>query len=180
VSSVRRTTSIAGVEIHPLEAHPDDRGLLREVFRDEWRPEHAPIQWHVIHSRSGTLRGVHIHVHHDDWKVVLVGHVAHVFKDLRRGSPTEGATAVIEGSADAHEAIVIPRGVAHGLYAFNDSITMVGVNRYYDGKDDFACHWADPELGIGWPAEPAILSERDRTAGSLRDLIALLEPWQPI
>jgi len=173
---------IAGVAVIHLPMHRDVRGHLTELFSRD-RPQPAgfvPAQWHVLASQAGTLRGMHAHALHDDLKITLAGEVVLGLKDLRRGSPSEGAGQLLGLSGAAYKGVLIPAGVAHGILAVTDSLVLVGVTLPYDGTDEFECAWNDPRLGIEWPTAPRLLSERDRQAGSLADLLAALEPHQPL
>jgi dTDP-4-dehydrorhamnose 3,5-epimerase len=57
---------IKGVTTLPPEMNRDSRGYLAETFRRDWELEFVPAQWRVLHSRAGTLRGMHAHLLHDD------------------------------------------------------------------------------------------------------------------
>ena len=173
---------IAGVLLLPLSMHRDERGHLTELYGTDWQAlaGFEPVQWHILDSRAGALRGMHAHARHDDLKTVVHGSVALGLKDLRRDSPTEGCAALFELTARDYVAVLIPAGVAHGIVARTDSLVLVAVTSSYDGTDEFECAWNDPGLGIDWPAEPTVISERDRHAGSLASLIAALDPWQPL
>ena len=70
--------------------------------------------------------------------------------------------------------VLIPHGVAHGLYALEDSLCLVGGTELYDRTDDLEFSYADPDLGFDWPEEPRFVSERDRNAPSLPELLARL------
>jgi dTDP-4-dehydrorhamnose 3,5-epimerase len=164
---------LAGVAVKPLTMHRDARGHVAELFRVDWESEldgFAPAQWHVLASAAGTLRGMHAHARHDDLKIVLHGRVALALKDLRGGSPTEDAAELLELSGDDYVGVLIPAGVAHGVLAHSDSLVLVGVTALYDGSDEYECAWNDAELGIDWPFQPMLLSDRDRRAGTLREL----------
>jgi hypothetical protein len=60
-----------------------------------------------------------------------------------------------------------------------ESTLSVGATGYYDPEDHLPCDYADPQLGIEWPAEPEILSELDQNAPSLAWLVERIERWQP-
>ncbi len=173
-------TAIDGVSVLPLEMRRDERGHLTELFRAGDVAGFEPEQWHLLATRAGGLRGMHVHARHDDYKVVLQGRVALALKDLRRDSPSERAAELHELSGDELRAVFIPVGVAHGILAHDWSLVAVGVTHVYDPADDFEFRWDDLELGVDWPSEPALLSERDRNAQSLRELLAELEQFQPI
>jgi dTDP-4-dehydrorhamnose 3,5-epimerase len=44
------------------------------------------------------------------------------------------------------------------------------VDSYYDGSDTRAVAWDDPDLAIDWPVAEPVLSERDRSNPTLREL----------
>jgi dTDP-4-dehydrorhamnose 3,5-epimerase len=165
---------IKGLMSWPLEMNRDSRGYLAETFRRDWELEFVPAQWHVLHSRAGTLRGMHVHIRHDDLKIVLEGRTLLALKDLRPDSSTTGAAELLELSGEELKAVLIPHGVAHGLYAVQTSVCLVGGTHLYDPGDDFEFDWADPELGIEWPETPRQLSDRDRNAPTLRALLGKL------
>ncbi len=170
----------AGTVVRSLVAHADERGSFMEIFRVEWGAGIVPIQWNAVRSDAGVLRGVHVHLRHDDYLTVPFGRAAVGVRDLRRGSPTEGLAAVVELGADRPGALVIPHGVAHGFYFHEPSLHVYAVTEYWDPSDELACHWADPDLQIPWPAQSARLSDRDAKSQSLQDLLRELEPSQPI
>jgi dTDP-4-dehydrorhamnose 3,5-epimerase len=89
-------------------------------------------------------------------------------------------SVLVELTEDPLAALLIPHGVAHGFYFPEPSLHLYAVTKYWDVDDELACHWADPDLGISWPAEPTIVSERDATAQSLAQLLDELEPLQPL
>jgi dTDP-4-dehydrorhamnose 3,5-epimerase len=169
-----------GVVVHALASHRDLRGSFTEVFRHEWDVGVAPVQWNACTSETGSLRGVHVHPRHDDYFILVKGRMTLALRDLRRGSSTEGLAALVEMNEDPITAIVIPHGVAHGFYYHEPSLHLYAVSEYWDVEDELGCHWADPELGIAWPAEPTLISERDATAPPLARLLEQLEPLQPI
>jgi dTDP-4-dehydrorhamnose 3,5-epimerase len=169
-----------GTVFVPLTAHSDERGAFTELYRLEWGTGITPVQWNAVRSESGVLRGVHVHVRHDDYLTVPVGRATVGLRDLRRGSATDGLATVVELGAESPGALVIPHGVAHGFYFHEPSLHVYAVTEYWDPSDELSCHWADPDLGIPWPVPTATVSERDATSQSLRDLLAQLEPSQPI
>jgi dTDP-4-dehydrorhamnose 3,5-epimerase len=167
-----------GVVLHELASHRDARGSFTEVFRHEWDVGVAPVQWNAVSSEAGTLRGVHVHIRHDDYLIVLKGRASVGLRDLREGSPTEGSSVLVELAEDLPAALVIPHGVAHGFYFHEPSLHLYAVTHYWNVADELVCHWADPELEIDWPARPTVISERDATAQRLGDLIEQLAPVQ--
>jgi dTDP-4-dehydrorhamnose 3,5-epimerase len=166
---------IEGVVLRPRVMHLDHRGAVSELFRADEDDPFEPVQWHVLVGRAGTLRGMHLHLRHWDYKVLVAGREALVLKDLRPGSATEGRGARVELTAAELTTIMIPPCVAHGLYSYEDSVTLVGSSALYDPGDEFEFFWNDPDLGVSWPVHPDHLSERDQTAQPLRMLRRQIE-----
>src|SRR5262249_50281289 len=105
-----------GVALRPLTMHPDDPGIFPEGFRELWDTGGAPVQWNFVRSEAEVLRGVHVHHVHSDYLIILHGRASIGLRDLRRGSPTEGAVALVEMRGDDLKGLTIPPGVAHGFY----------------------------------------------------------------
>jgi dTDP-4-dehydrorhamnose 3,5-epimerase len=163
-----------GVRLTPLAPHSDDRGTFIELFRAEWETGVEPIQWNAVHSEAGVLRGVHVHPRHDDYLTLVRGRATIGLRDLREDSPSVGATACVELSAERPAAISIPHGVAHGFYFHEASTHIYSVSHYWDLADELGCRWDDPALEIPWPQRTAHISPRDE---ALQPLAALLEQF---
>lgn len=160
-----------GVEVLELRGHADERGTFTELFRSEWELGVELVQWSAVRSEAGVLRGVHVHPVHHDYLTVAWGRAAIGVSDLRAGSPTPGAAAVVTLAADRPAAIRIPAGVAHGFLFLEPSLHVYAVTHSWDPADELLCRWDDPSLGIDWPGEPLHLSERDAGAPSLEEAL---------
>ena len=169
-----------GVRLAPLTMHADHRGEFTELFREEWPTGVRPIQWNVVSTEAGVLRGTHVHIRHDDYLVLVQGQASIGLRDLRRGSPSEGLAVVVPVCGDRMAALSIPHGVLHGFYFHVPSVHVYAVSEYFDPADELGCHWADPALELNWPVTDPLLSARDAQAPPLSDLLARLEPAQPI
>ena len=166
-----------GVELKRVTTQTDDRGTLSEIFRADWGLAPGFVQWNVIHSNPGAMRGVHVHLRHTDYLVVVAGSVSIGVTDLRRGSATERTAAVIEMTGDVLTVMVIPPGVAHGILSRDTSIMFHGMSHHWDPDDDLVCHWADPLLAIPWPLIPVTVSPRDATASTVTQVISRIPPY---
>ena len=111
-----KVPEIAGVERIHLESHADAGGVSTQVFHREWRLGIHPVQWNAVQSEANVLRGVHVHVVHEDYFVLLKGQTLLGLRDLRPGAPTEGNTAMLDLQFEQLQAVRIPPGVAHGFY----------------------------------------------------------------
>jgi dTDP-4-dehydrorhamnose 3,5-epimerase len=172
---------LAGVfEIVP-EPRGDERGyFMRWYDRESFARAGLPTEWvqgNESSSRRNVVRGLHFQrPPHAEAKLVraIAGAVFDVFVDLRRGSPTYGQWDAVELTATRKNAVLIPRGFAHGFCArTDDAVVSYLVDNAYAPQAEGGLAWDDPALGIAWPLQgPAIVSQRDRAWPPL----AALEP----
>ncbi|NBV82250.1 MAG: dTDP-4-dehydrorhamnose 3,5-epimerase, partial [Actinobacteria bacterium] len=118
MATVTESTVIKGVQIVEPKMHGDERGIFIETYRREWFPlGREMIQANRGDRKAGAIVGLHYHLHQADYWYVPFGTCRVVLHDLRKGSPTDGATQVIDlgtrkdGTHD-HRGVFIPPGVA--------------------------------------------------------------------
>jgi dTDP-4-dehydrorhamnose 3,5-epimerase len=138
---------------------------VTEIFREVWNLGCRPVQLNAIANVAGALRGVHVHVRHADYLVLIAGRMVLGLHDLRPWSPTARASCLTEIDASAPCAVVIPVGVAHGFFFPVPSVVVCGVSHYWDPADELGCRWDAAELNLAWPTRAPVLSDRDATAG---------------
>jgi dTDP-4-dehydrorhamnose 3,5-epimerase len=160
-----------GVLCRSLAVFKDGRGDLTEVYREEWSICGAPKQWNVVRSLPGTLRGVHVHNFHADYLFVADGHMVLGIHDIRADSPTRGWGMLVDLKGDAFKTIYLPPGVAHGFYFPVPTTYFYALSHHWTPDDELGCSWNAPELGLHWPAEAPVLSQRDQNAGSYRQMV---------
>jgi dTDP-4-dehydrorhamnose 3,5-epimerase len=178
-ASLRTESLPQGVRLRSLQTHHDQRGSLTELFRASWETGVEVVQWNYTESEARVLRGVHVHVKHADYLILLRGSASIGLRDLRIGSPTEGMTALIEMRGTKLHALTIPPGVAHGFYFHEPSAHLYAVSEFWDELDELGCHWADPALEIDWPEAAPLISTRDAALPSLQELLGSLPHAQP-
>ena len=163
---------IEGVQIVDLTARPDPRGKFVETFRKEWFPQRdfGDIQMNASYSEKGVIRGLHYHHKQIDYWYLVNGRVRVGLCDLRPSSSTHKATQTIDLDAEDPKGIYIPIGVAHGFLTLTDIVLTYLVDNYYDGTDENAVAWHDPDIGIDWGGDGNIVSERDSTSPLLKDI----------
>ena len=176
MATISESQVIAGVQIVEPQMHGDERGIFIETYRREWFPlGREMIQGNRGDRTQGCVVGLHYHLHQADYWYVPMGACRVVLHDLRQGSPTDGATQVIDlgtradGSHD-HRGVFIPPGVAHGFAALTDMTITYLVDGYYNPADELGLMWNDPAVQADWGVSTPILSKRDQ-ANPLRGAI---------
>ena len=162
--------AISGVQLITAPAFADERGRFSESYRASAFTAAgiaAPfVQDNFSWStKRGTLRGLHYQTPPSaQGKLVrcLQGRIFDVVVDLRRGSPTERKTASFELDAATGTMLWVPAGLAHGFQTLvDDCLVTYKTTAEYDPGHEGGIRWDDPDLAIGWPVRPAILSPRD-------------------
>jgi len=171
-------TEIPGVIVIEPQIHRDERGFLLESYHEPRYREGGIRETFVQdnHSRStrGILRGLHGQSPHPQGKLVRViaGDVFDVAVDVRRESPGYGKYIAMELSAENFRQVYLPPGVLHGFLVTSEIAELeYKCTDIYHPESDFIVAWNDPDIGIAWPIEKPILSEKDRSAPRLRDVM---------
>jgi dTDP-4-dehydrorhamnose 3,5-epimerase len=158
--------------------HGDARGFFVESYRANVWAEHGIGEAFVQdnHSRSGrgVLRGMHYSIGDGQAKLVRCarGTIFDVVVDLRKGSPTYGEWEGVELDDASARQIYIPIGFAHGFCVLSEIADVTyKCSTYYDPAVERGFHYDDPEVGIAWPQEFALLvSQRDVEAPTLHEV----------
>jgi len=180
VPNVRPSERIDGVVVVEPDLHADPRGRFVETYRREWFEGGAEmVQANRSEKVAGSLVGLHYHRFQTDYWYVLAGTARVGLCDLRRGSPTEGATLVTEMMGAEDRGLLIPPGVAHGFLAVTDVLMTYLVDRYYDPADELGVAWNDPDIAIGWGITAPVLSARDAANPRRAEIPSRLRPAMP-
>ena len=162
-------TALPGVLIIEPQVFADRRGFFLESYHLARYAEHgidvAFVQDNHSRSTRGTLRGLHYQAPPGQAKLVrvAVGEVFDVAVDIRWGSPTYGRWVGVTLSAENHRQLYVPTGFAHGFCVVSESADFLyKVTSYYAPAEERGIAWDDPALGIEWPVQDPILSDRDR------------------
>jgi len=169
-------TELPEVLLVEPDVHPDDRGFFLETWHaDKYAAAGLPAKFvQDNHSRSsrGTLRGLHAQLNKPQGKLVRasVGEIYDVAVDIRQGSPTYGQHVGVLLSAENFRQLWVPEGYAHGFCVVSETAELqYKCTDVYDPTGDIIIRWDDPEIGIPWPIQDPLLSDRDRTARVLGD-----------
>ena len=171
-------TDLDGVIILVPRVFADNRGSFYESFsRRTLRSvgiEMDVVQVnHSISLKKGTVRGLHfqqIPMAQTKLVRVLRGSIVDFVVDLRKSSPNYLKSIRIELTADNPRLVYIPKGFAHGMAAMEDQTEVEYiVDEFYSPECDRSIRYDDPQIGIDWPIDTPILSDKDQRAPFLRD-----------
>jgi dTDP-4-dehydrorhamnose 3,5-epimerase len=169
------TTAIDGLVLITMKQVTDERGTVREFYRESafaaaGLPSLGPwLQVNVTETVQGGVRGLHAE-DMDKLVAVVAGEAFGAYVDTRPASETFGAVVTV--ALRSGDQVLVPRGVANGFQA-----TSAGSTQYlycFDqewapGMAGVACSPLDPELGIEWPLP---IDTEDRAQISAKDLAA--------
>jgi dTDP-4-dehydrorhamnose 3,5-epimerase len=171
-----RELSIPGLFVVERPTVRDERGFFREVVRwDELETaigrEFRPVQWNHSVSAPGVLRALHA----EAWNKLVYPVTGTMFAavvDIRPERDTFATVEEITLDASEPRALFIPSGLANSICVSGTEPVhyLYLVDSYYDGSDTRAVAWDDPDLAIDWPVARPVLSERDRSNPTLREL----------
>ncbi len=126
-------------------------------------------------SKSQVVRGLHYQSGPaSQAKLVrcILGKVFDVAVDLRIRSDTFGKWFGIELSAENKKQLYIPVGFGHGFAVLDEySEILYKQSSYYTPPLEGAVLWNDPDIGIKWPVDNPILSEKDKSAQTLKEYL---------
>lgn len=172
-----RSTEIPEVLLVEPRVFKDSRGFFLETYHAEKYRESGLAVTFVQdnHSKSvfGTLRGLHSQRNQPQGKLVrcIEGSIWDVAVDVRRGSPTFEQWVGYELTADNFLQLYVPEGFLHGFCVLSDVAQVeYKCTDFYASDDELSVVWNDPDLGIAWPIDEPVLSEKDARAPKLREV----------
>ena len=167
-------SAIDGLLVITMKQVTDDRGTVRELFRDSAFVEAGagslgPFQQiNATETAKGGMRGLHAE---SITKLVAVvsGEAFGAWVDLRVESATLGA--VVTQRLVPGVQVLVPNGVGNGFQSLVDGTQYVYCfdQEWQPGMAGTACNPLDPALGIEWPLP---IDREDRAQISEKDLNA--------
>jgi len=163
-------TPLAGAYLIELERRGDDRGFFARAFcAHEFANQGLVsdfVQANMSLSRDpGTLRGMHFQrAPAQETKLVrcVAGALYDVIVENRSDSPTYLQSYGAELTAENGLALYVPKGFAHGFQTLaSDTMASYMVDEYYTPESEGGYRHDDPELGIYWPREVTVISNKD-------------------
>ncbi len=173
------TTTLSGVWLIDLELRQDERGFFARTccekeFSDHDLNTHWPQCNLTLTKARGMIRGMHFQAEpKPEIKLIrcAAGAIFDVLVDVRRESPTFGRWDGFELTGENRRTLYVPGGIAHGFQCLaNRSEVFYQMSEFYFPDLARGLRWNDPRIGISWPIENPILSDRDRNLPLLADL----------
>jgi len=164
------------VIVHPKRFR-DARGAFEECYHSRDFAENGIeppfVQDNQSWSIQNTVRGLHYQQRPGaQGKLVRVvaGRILDVAVDIRQQSPTFGKHICFELDAEKGTMIYIPDGFAHGFSVLSaEAVVHYKTTSFYQPDLEQGIRWDDPDLGIDWKVDHALLSDKDKELPSLNE-----------
>jgi dTDP-4-dehydrorhamnose 3,5-epimerase len=171
-------TEIEGLKILQMKQITDERGTVREFYRESsflaaGLPSLGPwLQVNITETRQGALRGLH---GEEMLKLVAVveGEAFGAYLDARPGSPSRGKTVTVKLAKGTQ--VLVPSGVCNGFQSVSPGVTQYLYcfdQEWRPGMAGVSVSPLDPAAAIAWPlpidaSNPAQISAKDASAPGL-------------
>ena len=166
-----RETPISGAYVIEPERIEDHRGFFARIWckkeLGQRGLETELAQSNIgFSSRRGTLRGLHFQeAPHTEVKIVRCtrGSIFDVIVDLRPDSSSYKRWFGTELSDENGKMIYAPEGCAQGYITLTDNSEMYyHTSDFYHPESASGVRYNDPEFGVVWPVEIAVISQQDK------------------
>jgi dTDP-4-dehydrorhamnose 3,5-epimerase len=171
------TTSIEGVLMIEPDVFEDSRGFFMETYnRNRYIKSGINtlfVQDNLSYSVQGAVRGLHYQIRTPQAKLVQVisGEIFDVAVDIRRDSPTFGKWTGFHLSDRNRRQLFIPQGFAHGFCVLSEiAYFLYKCSDFFVPDDEGGIIWSDPDIGIDWPVQDPIISEKDKQYPRLSEI----------
>ncbi len=170
--------ALSEVKLISLKRFFDERGFFEETYRkSSYKIEGIAttfVQTNHSFSKKGVIRGMHFQSGPGQAKLVTVigGAIFDVFVDIRPDSPNFGKWSSQELDSENPQQLFIPAGFAHGFAVLSESVHVIyQMDTFFDPAIEKTFRYDDPDVGVEWPVDVPILSEKDRHAPSFKEVI---------
>ena len=160
-----------GVYLIKHEGHEDKRGMLRRHFCQNEFAEYGLMteikQCNLSENRKKhTLRGFHFQLPpHGEEKVIscIKGSAYDIVVDLREESKTYLKWQSFELTEENRLSLYVPIGCANAYLTLQDSTWILYYHsEFYASGGEGGIRYNDPLFNFHWPAEPQVISDKDR------------------
>ncbi|MBT3872170.1 MAG: dTDP-4-dehydrorhamnose 3,5-epimerase [Flavobacteriaceae bacterium] len=166
-----KSKKIDGVYVFTPSFGKDNRGIIYTSFYEDNFNEFLPKNLKFKHdkfssSKKSVLRGIHGDV--KSWKLItcVYGEIYQVVVDCREDSPTYKQWEAFTINSNSPQMILLPPKMGNSFFVNSETAIyhykLAYEGEYLDAEDQFSLKWNDSSLGIEWPIEHPILSNRDK------------------
>jgi len=165
-------TNLDGAYVIDIEKQEDERGFFARTFDKksliDLNLETNLSQNNIsFNKKAKTLRGMHYQKYpNEEVKIVRCtkGKIFDVIVDLRIKSNSYKKWFGIELTSENHKMLYVPKGLAHGFLTLEDnSEIFYQMSDCFTPESAFGIPWDDPTIGINWPYNPSVISDRDNS-----------------
>lgn len=168
---------LKGLKLLKPKVFKDSRGFFLETYNETTYRAAGVLEKFVqdnhSFSQKNTIRGMHFQSIPGQAKIIRVPHgeIFDVVVDIRPDSPTFKQWEGVILNGLNHHQLLIPIGFAHGFCVLSDDAhVMYKVSSLYDSKTEKGFRWNDSDIGIEWPVEAPIVSERDQSSPIFQEM----------
>ena len=174
---IRPLTIEGAFEIVPTQ-HRDGRGAFLEWYRFDALAAAVghPLdlaQANLSTSAKDVVRGIHfadVPPGQAKYVTCVTGAVLDVIVDIRVGSPTFGSWEAVRLDDGERCAVYLAEGLGHAFCALTEGATVAYLcSSTYRPGHEHGIDPLDPALGIAWPTDTPVLSNKDAEAPSLTE-----------
>jgi dTDP-4-dehydrorhamnose 3,5-epimerase len=172
--------SINGIKIMKLEFYEDDRGTFYEVYNKKQFLNHGIkdnfVQNSISVSKKNVLRGMHYTIKNPQSQLLTViqGEIYDCLVDLRKKSKYFGKFFSFNLNSKKINQIYMPPGIAHGFCVLSKkAILQYNSSKVYNPNNEGGLIWNDKKIKIDWPIKKPIISKKDKTFNSFKEIINL-------
>lgn len=178
-----QSTDIEGLYVITLKQIKDNRGVIREVFRESTLKDAGLAgfgtwkQMNATETKQGVIRGLH---GEEMTKLVTVveGTIFGAYVDVRPQSPTKGKVATVNLTKGMQ--VLVPQGVCNGFQSTSEGISQYIYcfdAEWMPGMKGYSVAPLDPALGIKWPIvvtpdDHELISRKDAGAPTLKEVLS--------
>lgn len=164
-------TLLKGAYTIELEKRGDERGFFARFFCinefEALNLDSKIVQINNSLSKDiGTLRGIHYQLEPKaETKIIrcIRGSLWDVIVDLRVDSPTFLKWYGAELNEENRKMMLVPKGFGHGFITLSENTeALYLVTEFYSPENERGIRWNDTKIGIQWPINPEIISEKDK------------------
>jgi len=160
---------IEGLILITPKHYYDPRGVFFETYKKSDFYENGIteefVQDNCSYSMKDVLRGLH---YQKDPKAqsklvrCIKGTIWDVAVDFRQDSPTYKKWVGVKLTSENDKMLFIPKGFLHAFCALTEATIHYKCTELYDPSLDAGIRWDDPSIGIRWPIQYPIVSDKDK------------------